>query len=434
MIDTLTIEGYRAIKTLTLNPRRINILVGANNSGKSSILEILSLCILAHSEMKDIVGTHIWQYLSKVRQYYPQNIVHTACNGSSVTISYDNKRMTTSLIFEETGYRDNTLGGIISNKIFSEADNYLFTTDFLKTLRSDFEKFGSMVVHDSSGNTFPSYSSILDRESKQDISLIEQELLSHIKQKIIQEAYESPKIIISVTDNDIITHVYAEILTQQNRRLSENITSLAGLSHIFTGLRIYKKPQKKEPDIPTIMRMKTASDFRYINLLFEKMMEGWEIQAFEKLISEKIPYVVDIKKSTEKGVLIYLKGESAPRPLTSMGEGFITLVELLALNTLVKKGLIIMEEPENNLHPGFIDVFGEQVIDDTSQNQYFISTHSSDLIETLLERAKHSQKLDDIRIIILHKHMHLSYPVAEEMTGEEALDEIEAIHSDLRGI
>lgn len=209
---------------------------------------------------------------------------------------------------------------------------------------------------------------------------------------------------------------------------------MAGLSNIISGLKPYEKPQKFSPEFPTALRMKTTSDFRYINILFEKMMEGWEIQTFEKIISEKIPYVVDIKKSSEKGILIYLKGESGPRSLTSMGDGFITRVELLALNTLVKKGLIIMEEPENNLHPGFIDVFAEQIIRDLNENQYFISTHSSDLIEIILERAKHAQKLEDIRLIILHKHMHLSYPVAEEMTGEEAFDEIESIHSDLRSI
>ena len=47
MIDTLTIEGYRAIKTLTLYPKRINLLVGANNSGKSSIISLL--CLLSQT-------------------------------------------------------------------------------------------------------------------------------------------------------------------------------------------------------------------------------------------------------------------------------------------------------------------------------------------------------------------------------------------------
>ena len=43
MIDNIKIEGYRAIEKLEISPKRINIFVGANNSGKSSILEFLSL-------------------------------------------------------------------------------------------------------------------------------------------------------------------------------------------------------------------------------------------------------------------------------------------------------------------------------------------------------------------------------------------------------
>jgi predicted ATPase len=34
MINTIIIEGYRAIEKLEIHPKRINILVGANNSGK----------------------------------------------------------------------------------------------------------------------------------------------------------------------------------------------------------------------------------------------------------------------------------------------------------------------------------------------------------------------------------------------------------------
>ncbi|MBN1167817.1 MAG: AAA family ATPase [Methanospirillaceae archaeon] len=434
MIDTLTIKGYRAIKTLTLHPKRINLLIGANNSGKSSILEFLSLLSLAHNDLKDVVGTDIWQYLLKTKQYGPQNLIHTLCPSATISIKRDDENISLSLNYEETGYSDQKLGGIISNKTYADADNYLLTTDFLKTLRLNLDAFDSELSSDSSGNQFATYTPISEEENSQGISLIEQELLSRIKQQIVQETYEAPKIIISVRHNDQITHVYAETLFRQQKRQTQSIFKVAGLSTIFTGLKTYEKPRKDIFLLPTAVRLKTTTNFSFINILFEKMMEGWNIQSFEKVISEKIPYVADIKKSTEKGVLVYIKGEDNPRPLSTMGDGFIALVEILALNTLVKKGIVIMEEPENNLHPGYIDLFSEQIIKDSSENQYFISTHNLDLIETILERAKHIQKLDDIALIILHKHMHLPYPVAEELSGREALEEIETIHSDLRGI
>jgi AAA15 family ATPase/GTPase len=259
--------------------------------------------------------------------------------------------------------------------------------------------------------------------------------LSLIKQKIVQEAYQSPKIVISLKLNEKLTHVYADIFIEQY--LKDQISSIpdvAGLSKIITGLKQYEKPPKDTFQLPTAIRMLISPNFKYVNVLFEKMMNGWEIQSFEEIMKRKIPYLADIKKSADKGILVYIKGEDSPRPLSTMGDGFIALIEIMALNTLVKNGIVIMEEPENNLHPGFIDIFSEQLLNDTSNNQYFISTHSADLIETTLQRAKFQGKLNEIRLIILHKHLHLSYPVAEEMSGEEAFEEIETIHSDLRGI
>lgn len=435
MIDNIKIEGYRAIEKLEVSPKRINIFVGANNSGKSSILEFLSLLGMAHIGMKDVIGTNIWQYITKTKQYDPQTLIHSGCNSATISIKRDNTHFSLTLKYEETGYSDQRIGGIISKKIYSDANNYLITTDFLKTIRNNFAHFGQVASYDSSGNQFHTYLPQSEEEQQSDIPVIEQELLSLIKQKVVQEGYQSPKVVISLKQNEQLTHVYADIFIERYQKSQiGSIPDVGGLSKIITGLKPYEKPPKDAFQIPAAVRMRISPDFKFVNVLFEKMMSGWEIQSFEQIVTEKIPYVADIKKSTDKGVLVYIKGEDNPRPLSTMGDGFIALIEILALNTLVKNGMVIMEEPENNLHPGFIDIFSEQIINDTSKNQYFISTHSTDLIETTLQRAKFQDKLDEIKLIILHKHMHLSYPVAEEMSGEEAFEEIDTIHSDLRGI
>ena len=72
--------------------------------------------------MKDVVGTSIWDHLLRVKQYNPQNLVHTGCRILDNNKT-GNQQITTSLIYEETGARD-TLGGIISNKIYTDAENY----------------------------------------------------------------------------------------------------------------------------------------------------------------------------------------------------------------------------------------------------------------------------------------------------------------------
>jgi AAA15 family ATPase/GTPase len=42
-ITTLTIENFKSIKSMKLNPKRVNVFIGEPNSGKTNILEVLSL-------------------------------------------------------------------------------------------------------------------------------------------------------------------------------------------------------------------------------------------------------------------------------------------------------------------------------------------------------------------------------------------------------
>lgn len=43
MIDRLKIERFKSIRSLEINCRRINLVIGAPNVGKSNILEALGL-------------------------------------------------------------------------------------------------------------------------------------------------------------------------------------------------------------------------------------------------------------------------------------------------------------------------------------------------------------------------------------------------------
>lgn len=432
MIDTMTIEGYRAIEKLTIHPKRINILVGANNSGKSSILEILSLLCTIQSGFIDKTGINTWNYLIGTKKYDPASLIHTNSPFASISIFIPAQKITLKLSYSESGYEDREVGGKITEGLLTLSDSYLLSTDILSTIIQQGKKNRS-----SSGFNRMSFNTgSFDVSHDEEDDEIQVSAINKIKENIAQIAYQSSKTTIQLIDNDTLACLFADVRMAEylKNRPQGFHAATAGIEKIISGIRSYYQWEGNQYESPSAIRMRTVSDISYISTLFEKMLADGSIRNFEKVIQDKIPYVEDIRKSQEKGILVYLKGEPIPRSLTSMGDGFTALVEILAMNTLVRDGTIIMEEPENNLHPGFIDIFSEQILKDTSNNQYFISTHSSDLIETILERAKHTQKLQDIRLIILHKHMHLTYPVAEEMTGEEALDEIETIHSDLRGI
>jgi len=52
MLKQVTIKGFKGITNLTLNLNKINVLIGANSSGKTTILQALDL--LSNCAFKDI--------------------------------------------------------------------------------------------------------------------------------------------------------------------------------------------------------------------------------------------------------------------------------------------------------------------------------------------------------------------------------------------
>ena len=49
MIDSITIKNFKSVQDLTLDLGRFNVLIGANGSGKSNILEAIAFGAAARS-------------------------------------------------------------------------------------------------------------------------------------------------------------------------------------------------------------------------------------------------------------------------------------------------------------------------------------------------------------------------------------------------
>jgi AAA15 family ATPase/GTPase len=60
-IEKLVIDGYRGIDHFEYEPKMINILVGRNNTGKSSILEAAAITYTAPTGFQDRLGNNIFE-------------------------------------------------------------------------------------------------------------------------------------------------------------------------------------------------------------------------------------------------------------------------------------------------------------------------------------------------------------------------------------
>jgi Predicted ATP-dependent endonuclease of the OLD family len=86
-------------------------------------------------------------------------------------------------------------------------------------------------------------------------------------------------------------------------------------------------------------------------------------------------------------------GVNTDVPIESMGDGFKALVGLLgSLFAEPNGGILLLEEPEVHMHPGYLRELVKYIttISKTLDIQFFISTHSLDLIEYFLNSENFS--------------------------------------------
>jgi AAA15 family ATPase/GTPase len=199
----------------------------------------------------------------------------------------------------------------------------------------------------------------------------------------------------------------------------------------FAVVNIYQT--KKDHSNDLIANLKHSNEPFDLSHLHDLSIESNKINKTRDSLREKIDYFEDIRK-TDLGLQIFVKGQKNPLPLSSMGDGFSSLLKLTFMNNFLDNGIIILEEPESSLHPGFLYLLCEAMISNSQESQFFISTHSIDFIKTILKVAEWSNQLSNVQIIRMHSQPDGLNLDLEMISGDCAKDEIENIGRDLRGI
>jgi AAA15 family ATPase/GTPase len=80
---------------------------------------------------------------------------------------------------------------------------------------------------------------------------------------------------------------------------------------------------------------------------------------------------------------VYYVHELENIPLTSMGEGVANIIGLISDLCVAKDKIFLIEEPENDVHPKALKSLLKLIIEKSSTNQFFVSTHSNIVMKYL---------------------------------------------------
>jgi predicted ATP-dependent endonuclease of OLD family len=190
-------------------------------------------------------------------------------------------------------------------------------------------------------------------------------------------------------------------------------------------------------DKKILMRVSITSDLIFYGHQFEEKLDiknlhdillpTARIHQSLSYLRRHMPYFNDLRSDGQK-IWIYFENLQQPLPLSLIGDGMRETIRLLFIASLIQGGVLLIEEPENNLHPGLYEVVAKRLVEVARQDrtQVFLSTHNLEFAEKLLRSGE-----ELVNVVRLYRVKdELAYEV---LSHGEALEELDELRIDLRG-
>lgn len=385
-INEVEISGFKGIPYLVIHPKQINILVGKNNTGKTSILEAINSTLeVSMSGMQIKYDPHL-SSLINVNKKESKVVVKLENENKYLLLRRPELKEIIPEFKKQLIDKVKTISPRANNKSEWEKAEELLDKILSKgDLLSEIEKESIRVETGKDVSILFSYTPLILKEIEPLIEYLNKTIL-RMHRGVIPFLLAQPRFFHSGVDEKS----EKALIIIKNLAITERLVSSLNKSKI-NEIENYLKDRK--------------------------ILENLERFDFDKLLF----------KNNEKEYEI---------PFSFMGDGFKSLIGLIA-RTSVETKIVLIEEPENHMHPTYIKEIMRQIIDFsmTKNIQFFITTHNSDILDVVstdILDPKYqeylSKELNIIRLDCLDDDI-----IAQELNREEALGELEELKIDLRG-
>ena len=436
-IKQLSLENFRSITKININPSAINVIVGKNNSGKSSLVEAISF------SFGDLNGVRLFRDR-------PSMLMNVFRHGSTkIEIQFDNEDYSITIekpdVPEISLELKDRLNLLLKQFISGEELLRRYYTGKMErdTLRDVFLKLRAdsnlhMIIDSVTGaNTFIGFSESLVNQSIK--------LTRDSSTKLFMPFYD---LIREETFTELLVDAIIDITGVNNKETSErvrptihnalSIFDRIGISRRAYSLAEYANVEKYFLDQSTFRRL---DQNEWANIFSNDNVVATETQnlRIEEIIKGS-KLLSNLERFSFRSIVFRNGGETHEIPFELMGDGFIALVNLLrGLIKDPKPSVVVIEEPERDLHPGYIEQFTKYLaqISKELDIQFFITTHSEDFIKELFRLGTLDTDIsefikEELSVIRISKTKNLTLSSIKKF--EEASLEVNELELDLRGI
>ena len=381
-LSRLAIRDFGPFEELEYSPERINVFVGRNNTGKSSVLRAIDIAV--NGNLDDLQISHPLRRGSG-------HLIKSGKNAAVLEVNNDQ----TYIFRNIASIRDNMRDGVLT-RLSQELDK------FYKNVPEDKKQdiinyylsiFDFITVVSKAGVFFYPY----PREKQFDLN----EFVDNYTRIISEKS--------SKTEKTRLRYRFYEIIPF-DRFPPAQTGSGANVQYVSHSKKI------NNPDF-------TANEAELIKI--------------ENFIKENA-LVENLQRLTKDYVIYGRKSDSIEEyekiPYRMHGDGFISLLSILHYLLRAKGGILLIEEPENHLHPQYLEVFVRTLFEYSKKLnvQVFITSHSYDLIQEILEYPKTDEDAGAVRIARLQRVGDTI--TTKEFSVERGRKILTELKLDLRGV
>lgn len=157
---------------------------------------------------------------------------------------------------------------------------------------------------------------------------------------------------------------------------------------LFSDISIYDfDPKLCQGAAPITGKAELEENGKNLAIVLKNIMENkGKKRSFFNLLGDVLPFVkdMDVERFVDKSLLFKFKEVYAPNvylPATFMSDGTINITALIVALYFEENPLIIIEEPERNLHPFLISKVVQMLKDASENKQIIVTTHNPEMLK-----------------------------------------------------
>lgn len=420
-LEYVEIEGFKGLEYVEFEPTDINLITGRNNTGKTSFLEALSLNCSPkeierfNTDLSKVVNVHSDE--SKIRT-----------KKSDLQIYYPPEQNTAN-------YLTTALADLFAHSVHWQHTIYSFENDDTypewvedERIENVFRDVASRTIRSAPRDLFPDLKKtciILEIDGKSYPYV----LLGNTKDELLSLAHEEMEQTLNENFEEFtVESSPRRLILKKGSRETERLTFDFGTGAISDGRFLTTPPSSEK-----IQRIDSGIDLVDVHQI-SKEENAIKIDDIGDYVKET--ELVDNLKTFNLDYLVLEEdGEKHNIPYDFMGDGFKSIVGLLwELIDDVENEIVLLEEPETHMHPGYVREVVYFLIDLAREEdvQLFITTHDSDFINDFftenLTDEEEAYLEDEFSLL----RMEEDGAVVEDY--ETARENLKDLHLDLRGI